>query len=138
MLKTLGIVVLVIAILLAAIIITRIVLFIKYGWPAKLPFYIVEFVTADKKSNYFTIAYSINNEVYRLKLRQFPTYDEAKSNVESIVATTNRYTTKKKLIVASHTIPTERLLFIEDLKLIPTWVIKFMNFTSICLSKTVK
>lgn len=138
MLKTLGIVVLVIAILLAAIVITRIVLFIKYGWPAKLPFYIVEFVTADKKSNYFTIAYSINNEVYRLKLRQFPTYDEAKSNVESIIAATNRYTTKKKLIAASNSIPAERLLFIEDLKLIPTWVIKFMNFTSICLSKTVK
>lgn len=128
MLRFLGIVVLVIIALILAFFITRFVLIFKYGWPAKIPFYIVEFVTVNKNSNYFAIAYCIDGDYYRLKLREFKTFEDAQAHVDSIVDAVNRYSTKKKLIRASHHITDERLLSITDLELVPKWVTKFMNF----------
>lgn len=139
MLKFLGICVIVLAVLILAFFITKIVLFTKYGWPAKIPFFIVEFITAKGTSNYFTVAYLIDGEYYRLKHRQFPTYDIAKASIDPIVDTMNRYTKKKKLIEASFRITEERLVGITDIKIIPTWVVKFMNFRlSSCSSKQLK
>ena len=139
MLKFLGIVVIIVAALLIAFFITKINIFTKYGWPSKIPFYIVEFVTVDGKSNYFTVAYLIDGEYYRLKLRQFPTFEVAKANVDSIVNTVNRYTKKKNLIEASLHITEERLISVTDIKIVPNWVVKLMNFRlSICSSKQLK
>lgn len=139
MLKVLGIIALVAIILIIAFFITKAVLWVKYGWPSKIPFYIIEFVTVDGKSNYFAVAYIIDGEYYRLKLRQFATYELAKKHVQSIVNTVNRYNKKKKLINVSHKVDSERLLSIYDIDVVPNWVIKFMNFSiSSCFSKTSK
>lgn len=128
MLKFLGICVIILAVLILAFFITKIVLFTKYGWPSKIPFFIVEFVTTKGNSNYFAVAYLIDGEYYRLKLRQFATYDAANASVNSIVDTMNRYTKKKKLIEASFRITEERLVGITDIKIIPNWVVKLMSF----------
>lgn len=139
MLKALGIIALVVIVLIIAFFITKVVLWVKYGWPSKIPFYIIEFVTVDKKSNYFAVAYIIDGEYYRLKLRQFATYELAKENVQSIVNTINRYNKKKKLINVSHRVDSERLLSVYDIDIVPNWVVKFMNFSiSSCFSKTSK
>lgn len=139
MLHFLGIVALIAIILIVAFFITKAVLSVKYGWPAKIPFYVVEFLTAEKKSNYFTIGYLINGECYRLKLRQFKTYEIAKENIPLIVNAANRYNTKKKLIAASHCIPEDRLISISDTDIVPNWVIKIMTFSiTSCFSKTSK
>lgn len=127
MLKVLGIIALVAIILVIAFFITKFVLWIKYGWACKLPFYIVEFVTVDGKSNYFAVAYVIDGEYYRLKLRTFETYELAEKNVDSIVNTVNRYNKKKKLITASNIIKGENLLCVYSIEVAPNWVIKFMN-----------
>ena len=139
MLHFLGVLALIAVILVVAFAITKTVLWIMYGWPARIPFYIIEFLTADGKSNYFAVAYLINGECYRLKLRQFKTFEIAKQNIILIVDAANNYNTKKKLIAASHQIPENRLLNITDLHLVPTWVSKIINFSfSSCFSKTLK
>lgn len=127
MLKVLGIIALVAIILVIAFFITKFILWIKYGWACKLPFFIVEFVTVDGKSNYFAVAYVIDGEYYRLKLRTFESYELAEKNVDSIVNTVNRYNKKKKLIAASNIIKGENLLGVDFIEVAPNWVVKFMN-----------
>lgn len=139
MLHFLGVLVIIIVALILALAVTKIVLFVKYGWPAKIPFYIIEFLNAEKNSNWFAIGYLINGECYRLKLRQFKTYEAAAKSVDSIVTATNNYNTKKKLISASHCVTEDKLINITDLSLVPSWVSKVMNFSiSSCLSKISK
>lgn len=139
MLHFLGVLVVILVVLIVALAVAKIVLSIKYGWPAKIPFYIVEFLNADKNSNWFAVGYLINGECYRLKLRQFKTYEAAAQSVNSIVNATSIYNTKKKLIAASHCIPEDRMIGLTDLVLVPSWVSKIMNFSILsCFSKISK
>lgn len=139
MLHFLGVLVVILVVLIVALAIAKIVLSIKYGWPAKIPFYIVEFLNADKNSNWFTVGYLINGECYRLKLRQFKTYEAAAQSANSIVNATSIYNTKKKLIAVSHCIPEDRMIGLTDLVLVPSWVSKIMNFSILsCFSKISK
>lgn len=139
MLKFLGVIALIAVVLVIAFVVAKIVVSVKYGWPSKIPFYIIEFLNVDKNSNWFSIGYLINGECYRLKLRQFKTYELAKQSIDSMVNAINSYSTKKKLISASYCVPEDRIINVTDLSLVPTWAFKLMNFSiSLCFSKTSK
>lgn len=131
-----GVVLLIVVVLIAAFYITKTILFIRYGWPSKFSFSTIKFVTIDKKEERYAVAYVINKEYYRAKLHDVSTMEQAKQQVPSIVDLINKYNDEKEILAASHKTSADRILEVNDVKLVPTWVFKIMNFNiRICSSK---
>lgn len=143
MLRTLGTILVIIAIvafvLLIALFIFKIVVRTKYGWPSQFYFYIIKLVTRDSKQVHYAVAYRIDGEYYRLRFHDYETAEDANKNVETIVTILNGYNTKKQIILASHHTDSERIIEITQLNLVPSWILKITNFAiPVCTSKLAK